>query len=686
MGSSPFRWMLAGFCLALTACSGGSNSGSTVGTAPPPTNPGTVDSGCNGSCGNAQSFLSEDDVRKVIAQGVAEARAQGKPSTFVVVDRVGNVLAAYAMAGAPPLVRVSSGRGVVGGLEGLDVPAEFGALAKALTAVYFSSEGNAFTSRTAGQIAQEHFNPGDRTAPSGPLFGVQFSQLPCSDISARFAGSGTNAGPHRSPIGLSPDPGGIPLYKAGVPVGAVAAAGADAFYSLDDNAGDRDRNLDEYVALAATYGFAAPQDRRADRITAGGLTLRFTDVEFSDLARDPATAPPFANLTPADGALLRMPGYADPVVLRGLALGTVESGIRPDTTDYPGLDAFVLDDGTGTNRYPPRAGTDGTAALTQNEVRTIVQEALKVAARTRAQVRKPLGSRAGETVVVVDTNGVVLALARSRDALVDAVDVTTQKARTAAFFSGTFTAGDIATTGSARYLRAGTPDFVNGRLDLFTVAQSAPNAYVGQLRNFLGLPTAWSDGQTAYSLRTIGNLSRPFYPDGVPGTPPGPLSLPFDRWSPFQDGLELDLVYNQIASHVAFYLNQKGLALSLDGTALAPSPTPGNPTPIADVGMNCTGIPRLPNGMTLFGGGFPIYRGNTLIGGVAASGDGTDQSDLVAFLGLHNAGTTLNTGVGNAPVNLRADRLVPLGARLSYVQCPQSPFLDSTAQYVCEGK
>jgi uncharacterized protein GlcG (DUF336 family) len=685
MGESPFRWMLAGLCLALAACSGGSNSGSTTGTAPPANPPpGSTDSGCSGQCGNAQSFLSEDDVRKVIAQGVAEARAQGRPATFVVVDRVGNVLAAYAMAGAPPTVRVSSGRPVVGGLEGLDVPAEFAAIAKALTSVYFSSEGNAFTSRTAGQIAQEHFNPGDRTAPSGPLFGVQFSQLPCSDISARFT-SGTGAGPHRSPIGLSPDPGGIPLYKAGVPVGAVAAAGADPLYSLDDNAGDKDRNLDEYVALAATFGFAAPQDRRADRITAGGLSLRFTDVEFAELARDPASAPAFASLTAADGGLLDVPGYADAVVLRGLALGTVESGIRPDTTDYPGLDAFVLDNGSGTNRYPPRAGTDGSAALSADEVRRIVQESLRVAERTRAQVRKPLGSRAGETIVVVDSNGVVLALARSRDALVDAVDVTTQKARTAAFFSGTFTAGDITLSPTARYLSANV-NLGAGRVDFSTVAQSAPAAYVPQLRNFLGLPAAWSDGNIAYSLRTIGNLSRPFYPDGVPGTPPGPLSLPFNNWSPFQDGLELDLVYNQIAGHVAFYLNQKGLALNLDGVPLAPAPTPADPTPIDDVGFNCTGIPRLPNGMTLFGGGFPIYRGGVLVGGVAASGDGTDQSDLVAFLGLHNAGVALNTGIGNAPVNLRADKLVPLGARLSYVQCPQSPFLNSNEQFVCEGK
>jgi uncharacterized protein GlcG (DUF336 family) len=684
MGRSQFRWLTAGFCLALTACGGGSNSMSSTGTSPPP-DTGTSDSGCNGSCGNAASFLSEGDVQKVIAQAVAEARAQSKPSVIVVVDRVGNVLAAYRMAGAPLTVRIGTNRGVTGGLEGLNVPAEFGAIAKALTAVYFSSEGNAFTSRTAGQIAQEHFNPGDKTSPSGPLFGVQFSQLPCSDISARFSGNGTNAGPHRSPIGLSPDPGGIPLYKAGVPVGAVAVSGADDNYGLDDNAFDRDHNLDEIVALAGTFGFAAPSDRRADTITAGGLTLRFTDVEFSDLARDPSSAPPYSALGPADGGLQAVPGYANAVVLPGLALGTIASGIRPDTTDYPGLDAFVLDNGSGTNRFPPKDGTDGSAALKESEVRTIVQEALKVAAHTRAQVRKPLGSRAGETVVISDTNGVVLAMARSRDALVDAVDVTTQKARSAAFFSGTFTAGDIQSAAPAKYLKA-VVDQPGGKVDLTVTGQSTPGSYVPRLRTFLNLPNAWADGQIAFSQRSIGNISRPYYPDGVPGMPPGPLSLPYDQWSPFQDGLELDLVYNGIANHVAYYLNQRGFALTLDGTQIAPAPSAANPTPVPDVPRNCTGISRLPNGITLFGGAFPIYRGNTVIGGVAASGDGTDQSDLVAFLGLYNAAQILNNGVGHAPTSIRADRLTPQGARISYVGCPQSPFTDSNAQDVCEGK
>lgn len=215
MGRHNALSLAVALSLVLAGCSGGSNTLDSVGTSPPPPTPGTSDSGCAGQCANANSFLTADDVRKIIAQAVNEAKAQNSPATIVVSDRVGNVLAAYRMAGAPPTQKVSSQRGLVGGLEGLDIPAEFGAISKALTAVYFSSEGNAFTSRTAGQIVQEHFNPGDGTAPSGPLFGVQIANLPCSDINVPFNGTGPSPGPHPAPVGLAADPGGISLYNPG---------------------------------------------------------------------------------------------------------------------------------------------------------------------------------------------------------------------------------------------------------------------------------------------------------------------------------------------------------------------------------------------------------------------------------------------------------------------------------------
>ena len=201
MGRHHALSLAVALSLALAGCSGGSNTLDPVGTSPPPPTPGTSDSGCAGQCATASSFLTPDDIRRIIAQAVAEAKAQGRPATIVVSDRVGNVLAAYRMAGAPLTQKVSSERGLVGGLEGLDIPAEFGAISKALTAVYFSSEGNAFTSRTAGQIVQEHFNPGDGTSPSGPLFGVQIANLPCSDINVPFNGTGPSPGPHPAPVG-----------------------------------------------------------------------------------------------------------------------------------------------------------------------------------------------------------------------------------------------------------------------------------------------------------------------------------------------------------------------------------------------------------------------------------------------------------------------------------------------------
>jgi hypothetical protein len=220
-------------------------------------------------------------------------------------------------------------------------------------------------------------------------------------------------------------------------------------------------------------------------------------------------------------------------------------------------------------------------------------------------------------------------------------------------------------------------DLSNGIVALNSFVNTDPADYVTALQNFIPQPTALTDGSVAYSSRSIANLSRPFYPDGVEGRPPGPLSYPIDQWSVFKTGLELDLDYSQIALFVAFYLQQAGLTVTLDGNVLGP---------LTDSPRNCTGINSIPNGITLFGGGVPIYRNGVLVGGIGSSGDGTDQSDLVAFLGLHNAGVTLGGAIGNAPTNIRADNLVPQGARLLYVQCPQAPFLNSTEQYVCEGK
>src|SRR5213593_988880 len=149
--------------------------------------------------------LTTSDVQTIIAQAVSAAAALNRAVTVAVTDREGNVLGVFQMTGAPATTRITGGGRTGQGLEGLDVPASLAAISKAGTASVFSTQGNAFTSRTASFIIQEHFPPGVSFQPGGPLFGVQFSQLPCSDIKRPAL-----------PLGLSADAGSAPLYKHGV--------------------------------------------------------------------------------------------------------------------------------------------------------------------------------------------------------------------------------------------------------------------------------------------------------------------------------------------------------------------------------------------------------------------------------------------------------------------------------------
>jgi hypothetical protein len=58
---------------------------------------------------------------------------------------------------------------------------------------------------------------------------------------------------------------------------------------------------------------------------------------------------------------------------------------------------------------------------------------------------------------------------------------------------------------------------------------------------------------------------------------------------------------------------------------------------------------------------------------------------MVAFLAVDETAMSLGT-LNNAPADMRTDQLTPAGARLRYVNCPQTPFLDASAQEVCSGR
>ncbi|MBL9067843.1 MAG: heme-binding protein [Sphingopyxis sp.] len=640
--------------LLLTSCGGGGGGGSTPTPSPAPAPTPTPTGGLYTP--PAAEALTVADVERVLAQAIAEAQARNLPSVIAVTDRVGNVLGVFRMTGARATATTSAApNGVNIDAQNVTFPAEGGAIAKAVTGAYLSSGGNAFSTRTASQIVQEHFPPAPTTVglESGPLFGVQFSQLPCSDLSARFGAAGGAAliGPKRSPLGLAADPGGLPLYKNGVLVGGIGVMG-DGVYGSDPNILDIDNDAEEFIALAGTRGFEAPSTITADKITVDGTSLRFSDATFAGVMTSGSAS--FASLNGSAGNLVAVIGYANAAITAGVAYGSEASGIRAATAaEFSNRDAFILTDGSGANRYPLRAGTDGatnSAPLTQAEARAVLEEAFTVMSRARAQIRRPLDSRAQVTISIVDTHGSVLGIVRSPDAPIFGTDVSLQKARTAAFFS---------------HPQAGAELSANASADI--------RQFVPATRSFLNNSAALT-GTIAFSDRANGNLSRPYFPDGEVGRPQGPLSRPIAQFNPFSTGLQSALIIGNLGAHLGFV------------SGASATDTPARCTTLPDV---AAGQNRLQNGIQIFPGSVPIYRGSQLVGAIGVSGDGIDQDDMISFLGAHNGGARVG-GIGNAPRTIRSDNVVVTLAdnrtvRLRYISCPFAPFLDSATQNVCDG-
>lgn len=612
---------------AIFACGGGGGGSGRAGGS------SSADFECDGSCTNFN--LTVEDVNAVLARGVTASQALGVNATFAVVDRVGNVLAVYTMNGARGDAVINGQIGAAGGLEGATVPAVLAAISKAGTGAFLSSQGNAFSTRTASQIIQENFNPGEFNQPGGPLFGVQFSQLPCSDT---FAGS---AGMKPLPLGLSADPGGLPLYKNGDMVGGVGVE-FDGLYTLDRNIADFDDDPEERIAMGASLGFEAPSKRIAPNMNLG-KSLRYTDLSYDDI-------------TPAGEADLAVAGSLTPVALffsgdvrAGETFGDPSSGVAE--TVRAGQPAAILVGPGGGNRFPPRSGTPlGGDELQAAEVNALLDSAITTAFRTRAAIRRPLDSGARVSIWVTDHLGNPLGFTRTQDAPIFGIDVALQKARTAAFFSS---------PDAGERLNAAIGEDVAGRTQSF----------IG--RNIL-------NGSVAFGNRSIGNLSRPFYTDGINGNPNGPFSLPFpgspgagSTWSPFNVGLQLNLVIGAVVQPL------------LTGTVPSTCTSPA-------LGR------RLANGMQIFPGSVALYRGNKLIGAIGVSGDGVDQDDLISFYSASRRGLDFvgHTNVGdahygfNAPIEIRADNIMPAavgGTRLRYVNCPEAPFVADNGQNVCDG-
>ncbi len=134
----------------------------------------------------------------------------------------------------------------------------------------------------------------------------------------------------------------------------------------------------------------------------------------------------------------------------------------------------------------------------------------------------------------------------------------------------------------------------------------------------------------AISSRAVGFLSQAFYPPGINGQPPGP-------WLGLQE---------------QFSLIPAGVTNPLNGVVFAAPPAVANP--------------NLPNGITIFPGGFPLYRNGVLIGAIGVSGDGIDQDDLIGASGTVNF---------LPPTGMMSDNFFYGGTRLPYAKFPRNPSL-----------
>lgn len=383
--------------------------------------------------GGPAPILTADDVLAVLS--IAATALADDTMAAAVVDRSGAILGVYARPGAAgrtPDIAVSVARA--------------GAM--------FANDQAPLSSRTVRFISGIHFPPGIRNTPNAALYGVENINRGCTvddlgdalfttlverpkSIAGTFGtGAGTvplpcqpsdtsgcaRGGPildlegaplesvgittgkadvldsgQTDPSTVPVDPGGIPIYRGGHVVGAVGVAGVRPEFA-------------EYAATAAAAGagrgldFSEPLGNPA-AVFIDGIRLPF----FGECTTVPC---------------IRQTLRARPV---GSAPGLFSRGtlIVPPRSGSQAAEGYLIG---------PRAGTVA-GGLTVEEVRRIIEQAVAVAFRTRAQIRLPISQPTRMQIAVSDQAGEILAAFRMPDATFFSLDVAMTKARNAFYFS-----------------------------------------------------------------------------------------------------------------------------------------------------------------------------------------------------------------------------------------------------------
>jgi uncharacterized protein GlcG (DUF336 family) len=396
--------------------------------------------------------LTRGNVKKIINNAVTRAAKISRKSVIAVTDREGDVLAVWVVRG--------------GMATGPEIAT---AVSKAGTAAYLSSNQNAFTSRTAGFIIQQHFPPGVINAAPGPLVGVGLSNLFFSDINT-FRGPGSvivfsaRPGAQIKPVvgsSLDGTPGGVPLYKNGELVGGIGVTGdgvpgpipnfraENPFIFIDGP------DKDEDVALAGQQGFAPDSSITADNVFINGIRLPYTNTSTRK-----AKKKLLGNEDPNYPLIGAPPPFPYPNATFGGVAGELRQPVMTDPL------------------FP--APINGESRLTATDVTNIINYAAQRVNITRAAIRLPIGTQMEAFITVVNnpnTPGVaptVLGTFRTGEATLFSWDVSVQKARTVIYYS--------------------TNDFLNFGFN------------------------------AAMSVRTVGFLAQCNYPPGIDGNPQGPFN------------------------------------------------------------------------------------------------------------------------------------------------------------------
>jgi uncharacterized protein GlcG (DUF336 family) len=318
------------------------------------------------------------------------------------------------------------------------------ALSLARTGAFFSHNQAPLSSRTVRSISTINFPEGIPNQPAAALYGIENTNRGCEFNAPYLPGkayppakNATGNGPGR---GVTTRAGGLPVYRNGsVMVGGIGVGGVAP-------------NVAEFATVAATFG------------------------------------------TPFFVALPLPPPAA--VYIDGFRLPYVQQTTRPDGTQVAAAPGGVYQVGPLHGNAAPEewlVGPRGSATLSADEVRQIIERSVDRANRTRAVIRLPLGTRAKFVIGVTDLDGNVLGLYRMPDSTIFSIDVAVAKARNVVYFSS----------------RDADP------------------------RDLGGVPPG-----TAFTNRTIGFGGQPLFPSGILNSQPGPFFdvYQFDLANPCTQG------------------------------------------------------------------------------------------------------------------------------------------------------